>query len=66
LSDALVHLLCCHTNRRYIGHKVEAKKPALMDRWALMSNGHRASSAEPASFYPPQRDWGTKEVMSEG
>ena len=20
-------LLCCYTNRRYIGHKVEAKKP---------------------------------------
>jgi hypothetical protein len=29
LSDAPMHLLCCHTNRRYIGHKVEAKKPAL-------------------------------------
>ena len=37
------------------GHKVEADKPALIDRWALMRNGHTASSAEPASFYPPQR-----------
>jgi hypothetical protein len=29
LSDAPVPLLCCYTNRRHIGHKVEAKNPAL-------------------------------------